>query len=154
MTRTMYIAVAGVVGLCMTPMLADDAKQTDLAIEFDASGLTIVHIDGRTLDCTYHTSRKDNLLAATMQSMKAYDTHHSVIMMTDAEMKEIAEWADKACLTTITEEQRQPNQRGYSTHLLISRKGARFFPDHAMSRELLLIVRRIVNDRRQEFPVW
>ncbi len=122
-------------------------EESNLKIFYNSSGLTVIEISDRKLDCTYHTFRKD--LMATRATIESYDTHQSKISLTNDELEELRKWATQAIKTTATEEQKK-SQRGYYTNLSVELAGKTYKPNHNYIKAFKAIIKKIVEDRRKK----
>lgn len=135
------------VTLCVFPLAAQQTQPSEFSVTYDSSGLTVVKVNDGKLECTYHTNRKDERRPRlAVQSFAPFDSHVSRISLTDAELKELREWALAAINTKATEEQMR-DQNGYHTALAIRMDGKTYLPDHATAGALWAWVKRIIADR-------
>jgi hypothetical protein len=133
--------------LCVFPLDAQESRSTEFRVAYNSSGLTVITVSDGNLECTYHTDRKDERRPRLpVQSFAPFDTHVSRISLTDAELKELREWAGAAVKTKATEEQMR-DRNGYHTVLEIRMDGNRYSPDHATAGGLWALVKRIIADR-------
>lgn len=151
MKRIAYmLAMTATVCVCIRVLAADPPSAPEWVIDYDASGLSVIKISGKDLDCRYYTLRKDTILH--QQSFSAYDLHSSRIALTDSEVSEIRAWVTRATETRATEKQAAVGQIGHQTRFSIQFGGQRYEPNHETATELLAFVKRIIGDRTAHSP--
>jgi len=141
-----HLIVLALLGLSCVAR-AGETLNPDLKIHYNSSELTVINVESNTLNCTWHTFRKD--LNALRANLDSYDKHQSSISLVPSEVDEFVQWARNAIKTKVTDDQKK-SRRGYSTVLSVTLDGQKHDPNHDSIKAFKEIVSKIIKDRRKE----